>query len=101
MIIKDRKKIIGDIMENYDEFIEKVGKFNEMTNKIDLDYNLNLNDSSQLDKDIQRKADEIRNNVFKIFVTGEAKSGKSTFINAFLGIDSSSFWRSTMYKFNC
>lgn len=87
MIIKDRKKIIGDIMENYDEFIEKVGKFNEMTNKIDLDYNLNLNDSSQLDKDIQRKADEIRNNVFKIFVTGEAKSGKSTFINAFLGID--------------
>lgn len=87
MIIKDRKKIIGAIMENYDEFIEKAGKFNEMTNKIDLDYNLNLNDSSQLDKDIQRKADEIRNNVFKIFVTGEAKSGKSTFINAFLGID--------------
>lgn len=87
MIIKDRKKIIGAIMENYDEFIEEAGKFNEMTNKIDLDYNLNLNDSSQLDKDIQRKADEIRNNVFKIFVTGEAKSGKSTFINAFLGID--------------
>ena len=87
MIIKDRKKIIGAIMENYDEFIEKAGKFNEMTNKIDLEYNLNLNDSSQLDKDIQRKADEIRNNVFKIFVTGEAKSGKSTFINAFLGID--------------
>lgn len=87
MIIKDRKKIIGAIMKNYDEFIEKAGKFNEMTNKIDLDYNLNLNDSSQLDKDIQRKADEIRNNVFKIFVTGEAKSGKSTFINAFLGID--------------
>ena len=60
MIIKDRKKIIEAIMENYDEFIEKAGKFNEMTNKIDLDYNLNLNDSSQLDKDIQRKADEIR-----------------------------------------
>lgn len=46
MIIKDRKKIIGAIMENYDEFIEEAGKFNEMTNKIDLDYNLNLNDSS-------------------------------------------------------
>ena len=34
MIIKDRKKIIEAIMENYDEFIEKAGKFNEMTNKI-------------------------------------------------------------------
>lgn len=87
MITKSKKEIIGAIMENYDEFIEKAGKFNEMTNKIGLDYNLNLNDSSRLDKDIQRKADEIRNNVFKIFVTGEAKSGKSTFINAFLGID--------------
>lgn len=87
MIIKDRKKIIGAIMKNYDDFIEKAGKFNEITNKIGLDYNLNLNDSSQLDKEIKRKADEIRNNVFKIFVTGEAKSGKSTFINAFLGID--------------
>ena len=87
MITKSKKEIIGAIMENYDEFIEKAGEFNEITNKIGLDYNLNLNNSSQLDKEIQRKADEIRNNVFKIFVTGEAKSGKSTFINAFLGID--------------
>lgn len=87
MITKSKKEIIGAIMKNYDDFIEKVGKFNEITNKIGLDYNLNLNDSSQLDKEIKRKADEIRNNVFKIFVTGEAKSGKSTFINAFLGID--------------
>ena len=87
MITKSKKEIIGAIMKNYDDFIEKAGKFNEITNKIGLDYNLNLNDSSQLDKEIKRKADEIRNNVFKIFVTGEAKSGKSTFINAFLGID--------------
>ena len=87
MITKSKKEIIGAIMKNYDDFIEKAGKFNEITNKIGLDYNLNLNDSSQLDKEIKRKADEIRNNVFKIFVTGEAKSGKSTFINAFLGIN--------------
>lgn len=87
MITKSKKEIIRTIMKNYDDFIEKVEEFNEVTNKIGLDYNLNLNDSSQLDKEIQRKADEIRNNVFKILVTGEAKSGKSTFINAFLGID--------------
>ena len=87
MITKSKKEIIGAIMKNYDDFIEKAGKFNEITNKIGLDYNLNLNDSSQLDKEIKRKADEIRNNVFKIFVTGEAKSGKSTFINDFLGIN--------------
>ena len=66
MITKSKKEIIGAIMENYDEFIEKAGEFNEITNKIGLDYNLNLNNSSQLDKEIQRKADEIRNNVFKI-----------------------------------
>ena len=87
MITKSKKEIIGAIMKNYDDFIEKAGEFNKTTNEIGLEYNLNLNDSSQLDKEIRRKADEIRNNVFKIFITGEAKSGKSTFINAFLGID--------------
>ena len=86
MITKSKKEIIGAIMQNYDEFIYRTEKFTEITNKVGLDYNLNLNES-HLDKEIKRKADEIKNNVFKIFVTGEAKSGKSTFINAFLGID--------------
>ena len=80
MITKSKKEIIGAIMQNYDEFIYRTEKFTEITNKVGLDYNLNLNES-HLDKEIKRKADEIKNNVFKIFVTGEAKSGKCFFRN--------------------
>lgn len=87
MITKSKKEIIGDIMKDYENFIRKTEEFTEITNKIGMNYHLKLDNSSQLDKDITRKAEEIKNNVFKIFVTGEAKSGKSTFINAFLGID--------------
>ena len=86
-IHKNKKEIIADIMKKYDEFIDKSSCLNKEASEKDLDYNLTLNADSQLDKKIKREADEIRNNVFKIFITGEAKSGKSTFINAFLGTD--------------
>lgn len=86
-IKRNKKEIIADIMKKYDEFIDKSSCLNKEASEKDLDYNLTLNADSQLDKKIKREADEIRNNVFKIFITGEAKSGKSTFINAFLGTD--------------
>lgn len=86
-IERNKKEIIADIMKKYDEFIDKSSCLNKEASEKDLDYNLTLNADSQLDKKIKREADEIRNNVFKIFITGEAKSGKSTFINAFLGTD--------------
>jgi len=42
MITKSKKEIIGAIMQNYDEFIYRTEKFTEITNKVGLDYNLNL-----------------------------------------------------------
>lgn len=39
----------------------------------------------QIGENIRKQADKIRNEVFNLMVLGEAKSGKSTFINAFLG----------------
>lgn len=38
-----------------------------------------------VDDSIQGQAEKIRNEVFNLMVLGEAKSGKSTFINAYLG----------------
>lgn len=37
--------------------------------------------------DANRKADNIRADRFRILIAGEAKSGKSTFINAYLGVE--------------
>lgn len=37
--------------------------------------------------DIRNKAEKVRADRFSIMVAGEAKSGKSTFINAYLGVD--------------
>lgn len=36
---------------------------------------------------IKNKAEKVEKNIFTIMVAGESKSGKSTFINAYLGID--------------
>ena len=37
--------------------------------------------------DIRSKAEKVRADRFSIMVAGESKSGKSTFINAYLGVD--------------
>ena len=37
--------------------------------------------------DIRRKAEKIRDDRFSIMIAGESKSGKSTFINAYLGVE--------------
>lgn len=38
-------------------------------------------------KDAQQKAENIRADRFRLMIAGEAKSGKSTFINAYLGVE--------------
>lgn len=38
-------------------------------------------------KDAQQKAESIRADRFRLMIAGEAKSGKSTFINAYLGVE--------------
>ena len=74
---------VKKIMELFEEFKKEINQLASEGREINLD----LSKSIELDENISKKIEEIKNREFKIFVTGEAKSGKSTFINAFLGED--------------
>ena len=62
---KENKKIVLDLYKEY----------------CDLCKNYNFS----IEKSIENQAEKISNEIFNLMVIGEAKSGKSTFINAYLG----------------
>lgn len=68
MISKDYKQNKEQVLAIYDSF-KKVCEESE----------------KKVSEKIENLAQKIKNNVFKLMVLGEAKSGKSTFINAYLG----------------
>lgn len=68
MISKDYKQNKNQVLALYDEYVRTC----QMAGK-------------KTDESIKKQAEKIRNEVFNLMVLGEAKSGKSTFINAYLG----------------
>ena len=68
MIQKSYKQNKTEVMELYKQYVEFCNK-----------------SVVSIDKSIQEQAEKIESEVFNLMVLGEAKSGKSTFINAFLG----------------
>lgn len=68
MIQKSYKQNKTEVMELYKQYVEFCNK-----------------SAVSVDKSIQDQAEKIESEVFNLMVLGEAKSGKSTFINAFLG----------------
>lgn len=68
MIIKDYKQNKKQVMALYDSYV----KANESVGR-------------KVDESIHDQAEKIRNEIFNLMILGEAKSGKSTFINAYLG----------------
>lgn len=68
MIQKSYKQNKTEVMELYKQYVEFCNK-----------------SAVSIDKSIQEQAEKIESEVFNLMVLGEAKSGKSTFINAFLG----------------
>ncbi|MCR5769709.1 MAG: dynamin family protein [Butyrivibrio sp.] len=68
MISKDYKQNKKQVLALYDEYV----KVSEKNGK-------------KLDASIREQAERIRNEIFNLMILGEAKSGKSTFINAYLG----------------
>ena len=68
MISKDYKQNKEQVLAIYDSF-KKVCEESE----------------KKVSENIESFAQKIKNDVFKLMVLGEAKSGKSTFINAYLG----------------
>ena len=68
MILKNYKQNKAEVLALYEEY-----------EKFCNNYGRNLNDS------IKTQAEKIQNEIFNLMILGEAKSGKSTFINAYLG----------------
>lgn len=68
MISKDYKQNKEQVLSLFDEYVELCNKLNKKPN-----------DS------IIEQAAKIRDEIFNLMILGEAKSGKSTFINAYLG----------------
>lgn len=68
MITKNYKENKNDVLQVYRDFLDFNNKYNY-----------------PIDKSIENQATKIEEEVFNLMVIGEAKSGKSTFINAYLG----------------
>ena len=74
-MIMDYKQVKADVLKQYDA-VEPLIKEFKGDSSTTFDTQL-----TQLQKDIKN----IKNDVFQLMIVGEAKSGKSTFINAYLG----------------
>ncbi|MCY6356067.1 dynamin family protein [Clostridium sp. ZS2-4] len=68
MISKDYKQNKNQVLALYEEYLKACA-----------DADKKVNDS------IREQAEKIKNEIFNLMILGEAKSGKSTFINAYLG----------------
>lgn len=74
-MITDYKKAKNDVLKQYDSIMPLI---QEIKGDSETTYDSQL---AQLEMDV----DNIRKDIFRLMVVGEAKSGKSTFINAYLG----------------
>lgn len=86
--VKEKNMIKNSIDKNVEKILNLFEQYkkdiSQLSNK---GKEINFSETMKLDEKINKKIEEIKNREYKIFVTGEAKSGKSTFINAFLGED--------------
>lgn len=73
-MISSYKKAKEDVLQYYTEFLDVVGK-------------LEISEDDTSLKALKLQADKIREDKFCLMIAGEAKSGKSTFINAYLGTE--------------
>lgn len=77
-----RKK---EVIEQYEYFINNVEEYSKLLKKAELPDPL-IQLKTLLD-DAKRKHKNICEDRFRLMIAGEAKSGKSTFINAYLGVE--------------
>lgn len=73
-MITSYKKAKEDVLQYYTEFLDVVGK-------------LEISEDDTSLKALKLQVDKIREDKFCLMIAGEAKSGKSTFINAYLGTE--------------
>ena len=68
MIAKDCNQYKKEVLDLYNDYVKTFESFGK-----------------KVDESVSKTADKIKKEVFNLMVLGEAKSGKSTFINAYLG----------------
>lgn len=68
MIAKDYNQYKKEVLDLYNDYVKTFESFGK-----------------KVDESVIKTADKIKKEVFNLMVLGEAKSGKSTFINAYLG----------------
>lgn len=79
---KKKKEEVIEIYNDMEKFLNEVSEYYK-----DINISSPLKRKGGLIKKIRADIERVKNDKFKIIVAGEAKSGKSTFINAYLGID--------------
>ena len=79
---KKKKEEVIEIYNDMERFLYEVSEYYK-----DINISNPLKRKEGLIKKIRADIEKVKNDKFKIIVAGEAKSGKSTFINAYLGID--------------
>lgn len=84
-MVVDYKARKNEVIASYDKLEELVKNLRNYAEKINLPNPLKRMDS--LMTDIRGKAERVKEDRFNIIIAGEAKSGKSTFINAYLGVE--------------
>ena len=82
-MVMDYKARKNEVLHSYEIAEELIAELQNYAKEIDLlDPAETLGD---LLDDIRSKAEKVKADRFKMMVSGESKSGKSTFINAYLG----------------
>ena len=84
-MVVDYKSRKNEVLASYNKVEELIADLQAYSQKI------GLPDPAErlgtLLSDIRGKAEKVKEDRFKIVIAGEAKSGKSTFINAYLGVE--------------
>ncbi len=84
-MIVDYKSRKNEVLESYDKLEVLISDLHEYAKKIELPDPIENMDV--LLRDIRNKAKKVKDDRFNIMIAGESKSGKSTFINAYLGVE--------------
>ena len=84
-MITNYNQVKNEVLSQYEKFCDLLDDVqNSMENFNDKSFDIKKNKEKSLSI-LANKAENIRFNKFRLMVVGEAKSGKSTFINAYLG----------------
>lgn len=84
-MVVDYKARKNEVLDSYNQLEELISALQEYARAICIPDPLER--MGNLMEDIRGKAGRVREDRFTIIVAGESKSGKSTFINAYLGIE--------------